>query len=127
MPISSSRWFRRSAELVERDLVSRVPRKTRGFYTLLRKGKRGFDVLYVGIAAGAASGMQGRLRSHSRKKSDWTHFSVFEVWDNIRQDEVRELEGLIRHIYRHDATANKLNVQRGHKPLKKLPSLPIYP
>jgi len=40
---------------------------------------------------------------------------VFEVWDNIRDEEVAELEGLFRHIYRRDSAANRLNIQRGFK------------
>ncbi len=48
-----------------------------------------------------------------RKKKDlWTHFSVFEVWDNIRDDEIVELEGLFRHLYRKDSRANALAVQK---------------
>jgi len=52
------------------------------------------------------------------QKGEWTHFSIFEVWDNITQDEVAELEGLFRHIYRKDTKANALNEQRGFKKLK---------
>jgi len=59
--------------------------------------------------------------THRRRKGSlWTHFSVFEVWDNIRDDEVKELEGLFRHIYRHDGRASKLNLQRGFKLLRKV-------
>jgi hypothetical protein len=50
----------------------------------------------------------------------WTHFSVFEVWPNVRDDEVGELEGLFRHLYKLDAAANKLNKQRGYKPIHKI-------
>jgi hypothetical protein len=56
--------------------------------------------------------------SHARSKRKgklWTHFSIFEVWDNIRDEEVTELEGLFRHIYRKDPAANALNIQRGFK------------
>jgi hypothetical protein len=83
-----------------------------------------YDVVYVGMAkAGRYGGMRGRLSSHSKslkKARHWTHFSVFEVWDNIREEEVAELEGLFRHIYRHDGQANALNIQRGYKKLKTL-------
>jgi hypothetical protein len=50
----------------------------------------------------------------------WTHFSVFEVWDNIRMEEIKELEGLFRHIYKEDTRANKLNRQRGYKRLGRV-------
>ena len=60
--------------------------------------------------------MRSRLRSHQQKKGDlWTHFSAFEVWKNIRDEEIVELEGLFRLIYRKDSRANSLNVHRGFK------------
>lgn len=63
-------------------------------------------------AAGRRGGIWGRLVGHSRSKrkaSVWTHFSAFEVWDNIRDEEAAELDGLLRHIYRDDPEANTLN------------------
>jgi hypothetical protein len=77
-------------------------------------------VVYVGMARGDKATMKRRLRSHSRKKAGWTHFSIFEVWENISKNEIEELEGLFRHIYRSDTRANRLNVQRGYKKLKKI-------
>ena len=66
-------------------------------------------------------GIRGRLRSHGRSKRDlWTHCSVFEVWDNIRDEEVAELEGLFRHLYRHDSAASALNKQRSFKAMKRV-------
>jgi len=50
----------------------------------------------------------------------WAHCSVFEVWNNIRDDEIEELEGLFRHIYHHDSKANKLNIQRKHRKLARV-------
>ncbi len=44
--------------------------------------------------------------------------AFFEVWENIRNDEIIELEGLFRHIYRLDSRANELNKQRGFRKLK---------
>jgi hypothetical protein len=61
------------------------------------------------------------LESHRRNKPKlWTHFSVYEVWDNIAKQQVEELEGLFRHIYRYDNEANKLNQQKSYSPLKKI-------
>jgi hypothetical protein len=66
-------------------------------------------------------GIRGRLRSHRRNKRDlWTHCSIFEVWDNIRDDEIAELEGLFRHLYRHDSAASALNKQRSFKAMKRV-------
>jgi hypothetical protein len=78
-----------------------------------------YNVVYVGMAR--TGGIRFRLRRHKKSKSKlWTHFSVFEVWPNVRDDEVGELEGLFRHLYKLDAAANKLNKQRGYKPIRKI-------
>lgn len=59
--------------------------------------------------------------STSERRSDqWTHFSVFGVWGNIRDEEVTELEDLFRDIYRRDGQAHVLNIQRGSRKLKAL-------
>jgi hypothetical protein len=71
------------------------------------------------MTLGGKGGIRGRLKGHRRKKVGlWSHCSIFEVWDNIRDDEIVELEGLFRHIYKKDSRANKLNKQRGFKKLK---------
>ena len=102
-----------------------MPGGLRGFYVLYKRRKNrrsGFvhqNVVYVGMAN--RGGIRARLRSHRRsKKGLWTHFSVFEVWDNIRDDEIVELEGLFRHIYRDDSKANSLNAARGFNPLRRI-------
>jgi hypothetical protein len=48
------------------------------------------------------------------------YLSIFEVWDNITEQQVAELEGLFRHIYRNDSRANRLNVQRSFAVLERL-------
>ena len=76
-----------------------------------------FDVVYIGIAA--RGGVRGRLESHKKSKTKmWSHFSIFEVWDNISEGEVEELEGLFREIYRKDTTANRFNKQKKCKKLQ---------
>ena len=122
MPISNCRWFKRAAEFLPRTAISHIPRGTRGLYALFRYRRRTecYDVVYVGLAAGAKAGVAGRLRSHARSKSKaglWTHFSVFEAWDNVWEQEVAELEGIFRHVHSRDRQANRLNVQRTFKPL----------
>ena len=123
MPESSLRLVRRVAEFKPREELPLLPHKLRGIYVLYKKrkvrGRDHYDVLYVGMAA--AGGIRGRLTKHSKSKRKgglWTHFSAYAVWDNIRAEEVAELEGLFRHIYRKDAKANALNIQRGFKKLK---------
>ena len=122
MPESPLRLIKRFAEFRPKDQISLVPASRRGLYVLyLRRRKNRtekYDVVYVGMTI---SGIRARLRSHRRKKGDlWTHFSAFEVWDNIRDEEVIELEGLFRHLYRKDSRANALNVQRGFKKARKV-------
>ncbi|MHB0961790.1 MAG: GIY-YIG nuclease family protein [Gemmatimonadaceae bacterium] len=125
MTQSSLRLIKRCAEYLEGDQVLKLPRGLRGIYVLykrrLHKGGYSFDVVYVGMAS--KGGIRSRLKSHRRKKAGlWTHFSIFEVWENIRDDEVRELEGLFRHLYRDDSKASPLNLARGYKALRRLRS-----
>jgi hypothetical protein len=114
MAESILRLIKRSAEFRSIDEVRDVPKRRRGLYVLYRRrlkaGVEHFDVVYVGMAR---TGMLARLISHTKtKKQDWTHFSVFEVWDNVRDEEIVELEGLFRHLYRRDSKANRLNKQK---------------
>ena len=126
MPQSDLRLIKRCAEFISKADISSVPRRRRGIYVLYylrrKSGKDKYDVVYVGMAGtGRRGGIHGRLASHDKKKGDlWTHFSAFEVWDNIREEEIMELEGLFRHIYRRDAHANSLNVQRGFKKMRRV-------
>ena len=122
MPESPLRLIKRFAEFRPKDEINLVPRSRRGLYVLYLKrrknGKEKFDVVYVGMTI---SGIRARLRSHRAKKGDlWTHFTAFEVWDNIRDEEIIELEGLFRHLYRKDSRANALNVQRGFRKARKV-------
>ena len=126
MAASLLRLVQRYAEFREKDTYVELPRGTRGIYALLRKtevrGKDRFDVVYIGMARGN-SGVRGRLRTHSRSKKKgklWTHFSVFEVWNNITDGEIVELEGLFRHIYRKDTQANGVNKQRSFRKMSPL-------
>jgi hypothetical protein len=123
MPQSPLRLVRRSVEYISKERLKNLPRRLRGIYVLYRfqrvNGADKYRVVYVGMAAaGRRGGIKGRLLRHvqsKRKREQWTHFSAFVVWDNIRDDEIAELEGLFRHIYRDDPAANKLNVQKGFK------------
>jgi hypothetical protein len=124
MPVSELRLIKRCAEFCEQKDIRSVPPRTRGVYVLFKyRPKLGkYDVVYIGMAAGTkTASIRGRLGVHRRKKGKvWSHFSIFEVWDNITETEVQELEGLFRHIYRKDTRANKLNKQRGFKKLNKV-------
>jgi len=124
MPVSELRLIRSCAEFCEKKEIKNIPPYTRGIYVLFKYRPRlnKYDVVYIGMAAGTkTASIRGRLRVHCKRKGKlWTHFSAFEVWDNIREEEVQELEGLFRHIYRKDTRANRLNRQRGFKKLSKL-------
>jgi hypothetical protein len=112
MPISPCRFFKRVFEFISRSRRDDIPDNTRGIYALLKKGRGGhFDVVYIGCSAGAVAGIWARMKSHDKSKVDWTHFSIFEVHDNISREEIRELEALFLHIYREDRRANRLNLQ----------------
>ena len=122
MSESPLRLIKRFSEFQPLANVKQVPRSRRGIYVLYHRrtvsNVERFDVVYVGMAT---VGMRGRLESHAKnKKGLWTHFSAFEVWDNIRDEEIVELEGLFRHFYRKDSRANKLNVQRNFKKATKV-------
>ncbi len=110
------------AEFVSKTEIHHIPANTRGIYALLKETKKGtFDVVYIGLSAGEKAGMSSRMRAHHRKKGvAWTHLSIFEVHDNINNDEIHELEGLFRHIYRKDTKANRLNRQQRYKKFKKV-------
>ncbi len=124
MPVSELRLIKNCIEFVHQDDAKNVPPKTRGLYVLFKYRPRldKYDVVYIGMAGGEKkAGINGRLRSHLKKKANqWTHFSAFEVWDNIREDEVRELEGILRHIFRKDSHANKLGIQKSFKKLTRV-------
>lgn len=121
MSISPCYLFKNALVYLPIEKIRSVPKRTRGLYVLYKEADENMDVVYVGMARGERSGMQGRLLSHKRsKKGLWSHFSVFEVWNNISETQVEELEGLFRHIYRHDAKANMLNKQKTHKPIQAI-------
>jgi len=129
MAVSELRLIKHCVEFRDKSYIRKIPLRTRGVYVLYKKRSNkkkakgeAFDVVYIGMAGGEKkAGIGGRLRAHKKKKGDlWTHFSIFEVWDNIREEEVRELEGILRHIFRKDSHANKLGVQKSFKKLTKI-------
>jgi hypothetical protein len=119
------RLIRHCAEFLEQSRISKIPAQTRGIYALLKKrsyktGPTKFDVVYIGMSS---DGVRSRLNSHKRspkKGGLWTHFSVYSVWPNITDSEIKELEGLFRAIYRKDSAANGIAVQKGFKSLKRV-------
>lgn len=122
--VSALRLLKRRQEFISIDGISLLPRGMRGIYVLYvhRPKLNRFDVVYVGMAADGS--IRSRLHSHTRRKKNlWTHCSVFEVWENITPAEVKELEGIFRHIYRRDSRASRLNMQRSFGKMQKLPDI----
>jgi len=120
MPISEMRLIKNVLEYESKENLSLVPIRTRGIYALYQERRNGeiYDLVYVGMARGKETGIRGRLKSHKKQKGNlWSHFSVYEVWDNVREEEVEELEGLFRHLFRYDTNANNLNIQKSYKKL----------
>ena len=103
-----------------------IPRNTRGLYVLYRQRGSDYEVRYIGVAGISESGgggIRSRIKSHSTTKRGWTHFSLFEVHDNILKDEIRELEALLLGIFRHDSRIQLSNKQKGSGKLYQLRKL----
>jgi len=95
--------------------LSAIPPMTRGFYVLYKQKPGGhYEVRYIGISGlGNKTALGGRIKTHVKRKKGWTHFSFFEVHDNISGEEIRELEGLLLAIFSHDPRIELSNVQTG--------------
>jgi hypothetical protein len=123
------RWRR----YVPREKWSEVPLKTRGFYVLYRNKSNStthFEVVYIGVAGVGKKlrrGIVGRLRSHNKRIEGWTHYSFFEVHDNVTREDIKELESLLLSIFRHDPRIELENVQRSSRALYKLRQRKLWP
>ena len=111
--------FKNYVEHIPKEKINEaVPILVRGIYVLFEKdtATNNMNVVYIGRATeGKKQGVGARLRAHKDKKIEWSHFSVFEVWQNVSNEIIVELEALILHIYSRDGTANKLNLQKNSK------------
>ena len=111
-----------------------IPHVTRGLYVLYKQGhrkkdKKNFEVTYIGVGGvqskQAKTGVGGRIRTHDKRAKEkkiknWTHYSYFEVHDNISREEIRQLESLLLTIFKHDKRISLDNVQHGGSALRKL-------
>jgi hypothetical protein len=68
-----------------------------------------------GLVAGSSTTLAAKV-----KRDKWTHYSFFEVHDNISRDEILELEKIFLWIFRHDPCIKLANVQLDSKTLKRL-------
>jgi hypothetical protein len=119
MPSSSTRLVEKCAQWRPKDDAKLVPGGTRGIYALLHFRRRllKYDVVYIGMAA--KGGIRSRLKRHMKSQTKvWSHFSIFKVCEHISGEEVEELEGLFREIYRKDKRANRFNKQKKCKKIQ---------
>ena len=130
LAMSPLRLIKWCAQWRPKDEWARVPVELRGIYVLHHRKDRSqaYNVVYVGMAT-SGKGIRRRLGSHAhsrRKSNKWTHFSFFVVWENIRNDEISELEALFREIYRKDKVANSLNKQKRSKRIRQVRRQPKH-
>ena len=112
----------------QRDSCTFLHPITRGVYVLYRQdsGKNTdpiYHTVYIGVAGVAKepkSGIRGRLQSHRKHRTDWTHYSFFEVHDNVTREEILELESLFLAIFRHDPRIQLENKQKDSTRLYRL-------
>ncbi len=120
------RTIKRWKRYLPRDQWRTVAPATRGLYVLYtQKPTDQFQVSYIGVAGlgrTGGGGIRGRLDGHNRSpsKGKWTHFSFFEVHDNVTRDEIRELESLLLGIFRDDSRIQLSNKQVGSRRLSQL-------
>src|SRR5690348_4199279 len=94
------RWRRHE----EREDWSGIPKGTRGLYVLYQQHGRHFDVVYIGVSGlGNRGRLINRLKRHHKRIRRWSHYSFFEIHDNVTGDELREFETILRTIFRHDS------------------------
>jgi hypothetical protein len=123
------RLIKRCRLYVPRGERKKIPHVTRGLYFLYKKrpgskGKKRFVVAYIGVGGvskKANTGIGARIKSHVKnfEKEDWTHYSFYEVHDNISRQEILQLEDLFLRIFRHH-DPRLLNRQLGSPILWKL-------
>ena len=96
-----------------------IPPSTRGVYVLYNNGSpKEYRVVYIGVAGlglTGGGGIRSRIKRHDRKIKKWTHYSAYEVHDNITRDEIREIEALLLSIFRDDKRILLTNKQTGSK------------
>lgn len=108
------------AEFLPKTEIKHISYKARGIYALYKKSARNkYDVLYIGIAD---KSIKNRLYDHLRSKRMrlWTHFSIYVIWPNISEDEIREFEGLLLQIFRKDSQVRLFNIIKRSGSLQKV-------
>ena len=123
MPWSECRFIKRISEFLPKTEIRHIPANSMLDYITGKYADLIFSFITMGMSAGEKAGITSRMKAHNRKKGvEWTHFTIFEVHDNITNSEIYELEGMFRHIYRKDTKANRLNKQVRYKKFRKITS-----
>ena|ERR1041385_5943485 len=124
MPKSKLTIFKRTIQFQKRETFSQIPSDIRGIY-ILHLGNPD-DVcrsVYVGRSHGKV-GIKQRISEHTRHTSDhwkWTHFSVYEVHDNVSDVQIGELEGLLLYAHRKHPGICTINKQKRPKAFRLSP------
>jgi hypothetical protein len=121
---SPLRMVRKCVQWIPKEHRNQTPHGTRGIYALHYgdHSEKNFSVVYIGMAYGNR-GIKSRLAAHwrsKRKGPQWSHFSYFEVWPNVTDADIRELEGLLHEIYRKDDKVHHLLRQKRCKKLRNV-------
>ena len=95
---STSLFFKSFYEYVPLTEVADLPKGMRGIYALYQEDGVSKNLMYVGMTAGGAKGRLGR-HSGGKKTGLWSHCSVFEVWDNITEEQIDEKAVEDRNLY----------------------------
>lgn len=117
------RFIKRWKRYQPRENRNEVKQNTRGVYVLYKQSGKDHLAIYIGVAGlgkDGGGGVRSRLRTHHRRIKKWTHFSFFEVHDNITREEIREIEALLLGIFRHDPRVQLTNKNKGSKKLFQL-------
>lgn len=120
---SPLRLIKQWEQYVPKEHRTGVPKFTRGVYVLYSGSGNNRKVVYIGVAGLGSTGggaINNRLKRHNQKIKGWSHFSYFEVHDNVTSDEIRELEALLLTIFQHDRRIKLANKQKGSKRLRVL-------
>ena len=132
---SPLRLIKRWRRYEEKGDLRFIPHITRGVYILYRRDENAkpnvYNVVYIGVAGvaqDAERGIGARLRQHAKSKSkEWTHYSFFEVHDNVTRDEILELESFLLAIFRHDPRIELANKQRSSRRFWQLRQNTVWP
>lgn len=122
MKVSPCYLFCRSLELCSAAEIEFVPPATKGIFVLYRHIENDLmELVYIGAGMGDQDGLKGQLQMHRNLQHHaWTHFSIFQVWENIPKKQMKELAGFFRHVYRNTGYAKSVMETHEYKPLTRI-------